>query len=121
MIAKTSLIGTKIFFVAVISLGSRAQAFNTALFLKSSGYGAAIGAGVGVTLLAFSEDPGKNISQIGKGAALGLYAGMIVGFVLASPNEEKPNSQSQNFQILPWLPLDGEKKLGVGGLAQFRF
>ena len=69
---------------------SVAVAQNAAMkrFLLCSAYGSAIGAGVGLVSLAFTEDPGKKLNTIARGASLGLYGGMIWGAYSDSPSTD---------------------------------
>lgn len=78
--------------------------------LMSSGYGAGAGALVGVTALAFSENPSGNLSLISKGASLGLYAGLAVGIYLASQEKSKERSWAVTM-------LSSEDKFVVPGIV----
>lgn len=68
-------------FIALSSpLLKAADSMNT--FLTSCAYGTAGGAVLGLASLAFSEDPGGKVSSVAKGASLGLYFGIAMGFYL---------------------------------------
>lgn len=84
---------------------------DLALFLKSSAYGAAFGAGAGLTSLAFSDQPSKNLNQVARGASLGLYVGMAVGFYLVNQRSESINS---NASKIPFWILPQTQGLAVG-------
>ena len=49
-------------------------------FLNTCLYGAATGALLGIASLAFVSDPAGSMNNIARGASLGLYAGIGVGF-----------------------------------------
>jgi hypothetical protein len=66
------------------------EAQNWSQFLKSCGYGTLIGAGLGAASLAFVEDPGSKLSNIARGASLGLYIGVGVGaYLWNAPSESR--------------------------------
>ncbi|MDE3269706.1 MAG: hypothetical protein OYH77_05425 [Pseudomonadota bacterium] len=51
-----------------------------------AGYSTAIGAAVGAAMLAFTDKPGKHISYLYRGAAIGFLGGALVGsYVVFSP------------------------------------
>jgi drug/metabolite transporter (DMT)-like permease len=71
-----------IFFSVVFSLAisnTVSAADDMTVFLKSSGYGAAAGAVLGLASLALSENPDSKINNVARGASLGLYAGIGFG------------------------------------------
>ncbi len=53
---------------------------NMTIFLKSCAYGTAAGAVLGLASLAISENPDGKMSNVARGASLGLYAGIGFGF-----------------------------------------
>ncbi len=59
------------------------------VFLTSCAYGTAAGALIGVASLAFASDPTQSINNVARGASLGLYAGIGLGFYLANENSIK--------------------------------
>lgn len=81
----------RIFLIGLVVLStSVAQASEMRTFLLSCAYGAGIGALAGVTALAFSETPNSNLSYITRGASIGLYAGMGIGYYLiTNPEHER--------------------------------
>lgn len=74
-------------FVVFTLFSLQSMAFENSqlrTFLVSCGYGTAIGAAVGAGSLAFTDDPGSKLTNIAKGASLGLYAGIGIGIYLNS-------------------------------------
>ena len=61
------------------------------IFLKSCAYGTVAGAVIGLATLATSENPDGKMSNVARGASLGLYAG--IGFGLYTIYS-KPSSGS---------------------------
>lgn len=59
-------------------------------FIKNGGYGAGIGAAVGLALVAISDQPSSNTRDVARGASLGLYAGIIYG--ISEWNQSQPRS-----------------------------
>jgi hypothetical protein len=51
-------------------------------FFSSCFYGTVAGTLVGAATLAFTSNPGDNLSNIARGASLGLYGGIILGLYL---------------------------------------
>lgn len=70
-------------FGCVVMTSSEGRA-EMRTFLMSCAYGAGIGAIAGLTSLAFSESPGNNLGTIARGASIGLYVGMGVGYYLST-------------------------------------
>ncbi|PWU15375.1 MAG: hypothetical protein C5B49_11840 [Bdellovibrio sp.] len=89
-------------------LSDRAEAGPMKTFLVSCAYGTGIGALLGVTALAFNDQPSKNLNFISRGASLGLYAGMGVGYYLS--REPEPT-------VISILPSDQ----GAAVSLSFRF
>ena len=48
--------------------------------ITSATYGVLAGTIVGAATLAFAENPGDNLHRVARGASLGLYAGILLGF-----------------------------------------
>src|SRR6185437_13906171 len=48
-------------------------------FISSCTYGVLAGTLVGLASLAFTKDPGHNLSHVARGASIGLYAGILLG------------------------------------------
>ena len=77
------------------------------VFLRSSGYGAAAGAILGLASLAISDNPDSKINNVARGASLGLYAG--IGFGLYSINSRTAPLQrldeASNFPQIWMSPI----------------
>ena len=96
----------------VFSFHSTASAAsNMSTFLKSCAYGTLGGAVVGLASLAISENPGGKMSNVGRGASLGLYAGIAYGFyTLNKKNDPKTDVEiGENFIYLQ--PLASRQKI----------
>lgn len=106
------LLSTLFFLGFSISQGARASELRTVLL--SSAYGAGAGALVGVTALAFSDNPGQNLSLVARGASLGLYVGLGVGIYLAA-QESKDNGMRASFLITP------DQQVVPGALYSYHF
>lgn|GEM_PF-4671241 len=70
-------------------------------FLMGCAYGTAGGAILGAASLAFSNDPGSNVANIAKGASLGLYGGMIYGYINANSEQIVPPTEAVGFSVSP--------------------
>ena len=57
-------------------------------FMLSCVYGAVAGTLVGAATLAFTDKPNQNLNRVARGASLGLYAGMILGFYVVYGTSE---------------------------------
>lgn len=68
-----------IFFA--LSLPAAHAADNTGReFMMSCTYGVLAGTLVGAASLAFTSRPGDNLNKVARGASLGLYTGILLGF-----------------------------------------
>ncbi len=58
----------------------------------SCSYGVLAGTLVGAATLAFADQPGESLNKIARGASIGLYAGILLGFyvVYGVPADEEP-------------------------------
>lgn len=77
--------------LSVVLVSSAAQAQEkekVSKFLYTCLYGTATGALLGVASLAFANDPAGSMSNIARGASLGLYAGIGIG--LYQMDQETP-------------------------------
>lgn len=87
-------------------------------FLLSAGYGAVIGAGVGVVSLLAEDNPDKHMINIARGASLGLYAGMAYGlYVNYGATQAQPQS---DYTLVPRLDRKGLTGADLNIVA-FRF
>jgi hypothetical protein len=83
---------------------------NMTIFLKSCAYGTAAGAMLGLATLATSENPSGKMSNVARGASLGLYAG--IGFGLYTINGKKNSESDQLTQNPVWLsPIAKDRKI----------
>lgn len=89
-------------------------------FVMSCTYGVMAGTLVGAALLAFTDQPGENLGKVARGASLGLYTGILLGFyvVYGVPTEGedptldngpsvqwKENFLPQKWALVPtWSP-----------------
>jgi len=105
-----------------------AQASPPKEFITSVTYGVLAGTLMGIASLAFTKNPGENLNRIARGASLGLYLGIALGFYVAYGVSEEPADDmvrlNQPRQTLPdprliVYPLLDEKGLeGVAALWQ---
>jgi len=73
-------------------------------FLMSCTYGVMAGTLVGGASLAFQPSPGSSLSNVARGASIGLYAGILLGLYVIyvvpgleeGPSEEEPVALSVN-------------------------
>lgn len=57
----------------------------------SAGYSAALGAGIGLALLAFSADPKEKLHYVTSGAAVGFLGGTVLGgYMVLVPDSGSP-------------------------------
>lgn len=103
----------RMFLALLLTLGfvKTTQASELRTVLMSSAYGAGAGALVGVTALAFSDNPGQNLNLVARGASLGLYAGLAVGIYMVSQNQS-------NATVL-LMPSGDDVVPGLGYVARF--
>lgn len=103
-------------------------------FITSCTYGVLAGTLVGAASLAFVDKPGDNLQRVARGASLGLYVGIGLGFYtvyilpkqlqkdderLLESETSEYSSRSRKNNSQNWLvfPLVGEK--GVDGVGAF--
>ncbi len=96
------------FFILIPSLQVQAQVknqSNMSTFLKSCAYGTLGGAALGLATLAVSENPSGKMSNVARGASLGLYAGIAYGFYSLGQKREQRTEvdlgQDSSFIIAP--------------------
>lgn len=93
--------------------------------ITSATYGVLAGTLVGAASLAFTDQPGENLQRVARGASLGLYAGLALGFYVAYvvPNQQEelldeslpPTEEEYLYQpSLQVFPLIGQR--GVEGV-----
>ena len=70
---------------------------DMSVFLKSCGYGTLGGAALGAVSLAFVDNPNSKVSNIAKGASLGLYAGIGYGiYQIYTRNHQSNDNYAMN-------------------------
>ncbi|MAF92638.1 MAG: hypothetical protein VX583_05995 [Bdellovibrionota bacterium] len=87
---------------------------RTREFIMSCTYGVLTGTLIGAASLAFSDSPGDNLHRIARGASLGLYAGIALGYYIMNLDENPevidplqypagdiPPPLEGSFQVLP--------------------
>jgi peptidoglycan/LPS O-acetylase OafA/YrhL len=123
--------------VIAMLIPRQSQADPAREFLLSCTYGVLAGTLVGAAALAFTSNPGDNLNMVARGASLGLYAGIFLGFyiVYGVPNgneEEDPAAAAaaagvtMNFRMkqpphlprLQIMPLISQRGL-EGAAAQY--
>ena len=70
----------------------------------SCAYGTGIGAGAGLISLAFTDDPGSKVSNVARGASLGLYAGIAMGLYLVYGVPEKSSADYSEMPAILFAP-----------------
>lgn len=134
----------QIFIIVMVTLAvlwsgeSRSYASSEREFIMSCTYGVLAGTLVGAASLAFTSQPGQNLQNVARGASLGLYAGIALGFYtvyilpkqLEKEDENKLDEKTEDHRsALPHMMLfpivaerkDGSESAGVGGMALWRF
>lgn len=125
-----------ILLVAVISVfgpyqpKAIAQASPPKEFITSVTYGVLAGTLMGIASLAFTSNPGDNLNKIARGASLGLYLGIALGFYVTYGVSDEAPEDMVNYPYhfrekrikessLLVYPLIDEKGLeGMAGLWQ---
>lgn len=101
-----------IFALLIFTWGPRAHAStereNLRVFLQACGYGLLGGAALGAASLAVVEDPNSKVSNIAKGASLGLYAGIGFGLYQIYANSGSNRASAPSVAGIKIIPhLDG--------------
>lgn len=95
--------------------------------ITSATYGVLAGTIVGSATLAFTENPGDNLSRIARGASLGLYAGLILGFYVTYGVSSEAEYYEEGVQVwreppkFALIPLSDERGHIEGASAQWNF
>lgn len=92
-----------IFTLALIGT-SPAKAVDWEPFFLSSMYGTGVGALLGLTALAISDQPGQNLAYIARGASMGLYVGMGIGVYMTHELAEKSNKRMHQYPSVSVVP-----------------
>ncbi len=105
-------------------------------FIMSCTYGVMAGTLVGAATLAFSSSPASNLQNVARGASIGLYLGIALGYYTAYLLPKQIEQQQQNlinsetngsvssddFQFFPFLAYDRmnhTERPGLGFSWQF--
>lgn len=103
------------FFLILISLSNSAVAASSmGTFLKSCAYGTAGGAALGLASLAISDHPSSKMSNVARGASLGLYAGIAYGFYALEKNREINASNQPDLDVnnsIYFSPVIADQKM----------
>ena len=66
-------------------------------FIMSCTYGVMAGTLVGAATLAFSSSPANNLQNVARGASIGLYLGIVLGYYTAYVLPKQIEQQQQNL------------------------
>lgn len=81
-------------------------------FVMSCTYGVLAGTIVGAAMLAFTDQPGENLNKVARGASIGLYAGILLGFYVVYGVPEEPTPDMENGPSAHWRrPLQDKASL----------
>ncbi len=83
----------------VAPLGAKADENSGKEFMTSVIYGTVAGTLVGAATLAFTDNPGDNLGNIARGASLGLYAGILLGFYVSSGPGESADREGHQEPV----------------------
>lgn len=81
-LTRTTLIA--LFAISLIQFPLKARADETRDFVMSCTYGVLAGTLVGAASLSFTDKPGDKLYRIARGASLGLYAGILLGWYVTT-------------------------------------
>jgi hypothetical protein len=81
-------------------------------FILSCTYGVLAGTLVGAASLAFVEKPGENLQHVARGASIGLYVGIGLGFYTAYVLPRQLEKEEERM-------IEGEDDQGQFGLPRF--
>lgn len=85
---------------------------NMTIFLKSCAYGTAAGAVLGLASLAVSENPDGKMSNVARGASLGLYAGIGFGlYTIYGTKKSAHDSDLVGLNPVWFSPIHKEQRL----------
>lgn len=97
-------------------------------FVMSCTYGVLAGTLVGAAMLAFTDQPGENLSKVARGASIGLYTGILLGLYVVygvDENEEEPDMlngpsegwrQPKRFPAWAFAPTFGSRGIDGAGI-----
>ena len=103
-----------VIFALVMSLGSQCFAGEAmSKFLKTCAYGTLVGAGVGLVTLAWTENPNDKLNNVARGASLGLYAGIAVGYAMVTKKDNLDYADNRPSAF--WMQLKTSPKSSLEG------
>ncbi|MBX9769048.1 MAG: hypothetical protein K2X47_17365 [Bdellovibrionales bacterium] len=97
-----------LFLVAALMFCPKVHADTTREFVTSCVYGTIAGTLVGVASLAFTSQPGENLRNVARGASLGLYAGILLGFYVTQVVTDGEEAPPVPTEEQPPVPAEGE-------------
>lgn len=87
---------------SLMSSGAHAET-DMREFVMSCTYGVLAGTLVGAAMLAFTDQPGENLSKVARGASIGLYAGILLGlYVVYGIGDEELDPELLNGPGAHW-------------------
>lgn len=123
---KANLSRTALIFALVSSLviiPNQVRADDTRNFIMSCTYGVLAGTLVGAASLSFTDKPGDKLYRIARGASIGLYTGILLGWYVTSlddnPQPEVDEEDEEDLgrfkePALQVFPLISEKGIEGG-------
>jgi NhaP-type Na+/H+ or K+/H+ antiporter len=110
----------------------KAQADDTRDFVMSCTYGVLAGTLVGAASLSFTNKPGDKLYRIARGASLGLYAGILLGWYVTSLDDGSGGYQEEDeedygvileptLQVYPLLSESGSVDGGAFKYSVLKF
>lgn len=116
--------------ILAFGLPAHAEPNEAREFIMSCTYGVLAGTLVGAASLAFVDKPGDNLQRVARGASLGLYAGIGLGYYtvyylpkklqqeeedrLDPDNQGAQSKKENNFSIFPIIADAHTYGLGMG-------
>lgn len=91
----------KYLLVLILLFSVTAKADPMKDFLLTCAYGTAAGAAIGLATLAFTDNPNGKISNVARGASLGLYAGIAYGLIVANDRAKNGGMSSDDYSFKP--------------------
>jgi hypothetical protein len=93
-------------------------------FIMSCTYGVLAGGLVGAASLAFEDKPGDNLQRVARGASLGLYAGIALGYYTVYYLPDQLEKKQYDPDILGqrasfFFPIASTDAVGLGWQLRF--
>ncbi len=122
-----TLVSVALIFCGQKTVAQTSERGSSKEFVMSCTYGVLAGTLVGAAMLAFTDQPGENLSKVARGASLGLYTGILLGLYVVygvSDEEEEPdmaNGPSASWKLktssLKWALAPAFNQKGIDGAA----